>query len=68
MIDPRMIKTYLPGAVGLTSRLIDKDTKDLTLTGNMDLDAGQKNLLNILRKGEALVRAEKAEKVGKPTR
>ena len=34
-IDPRVIKAYMPGTVGLTSRAIDRDTGALTTLGNM---------------------------------
>jgi hypothetical protein len=64
-MDPRLVKAYLPGAKGLTSRAFDKDTGDLTLLGNMNLNAEQKRLIKIVRDGEATIRAEKASK---PTR
>lgn len=58
-MDPKLIKTLMPGVVGLTSRAFDKDTGDLTNMGNMKLDATQRKLLNIIRQGEANLRADK---------
>lgn len=62
VMDPKLVKMYLPGTVGLTSRLIDKDTKDVTLTGNMTLDSSKKHLLGIVREGEQRLKDEKAAK------
>jgi len=62
-LDPRLVKAIKPGATGLTSRLQDKDTKQFTLEGNMDLDAEKRRLLHQIRKGEAEVRAYDAQKV-----
>lgn len=61
-MDPNLVKSLMPGVVGLTSRRFDRDTGALTLTGNMDLDAGQKRLLRIVTEGEAAVRAERDER------
>jgi len=55
-LDPGLVKLIKPGATGLTSRLIDKDTGDETLTGNMSLSNHKKNLLQMVREGEARVR------------
>lgn len=62
-IDPKLIKAFMPGTVGLTSRAFDKDTGALTLTGNMKLDADQRRLIKLVREGEANVRAERDAKV-----
>lgn len=56
-MDPRLVKALVPGALGLTSRLQDKDTKEMTLLGNMQLDEEKKAKLRQLRQGEAKVRA-----------
>lgn len=63
-MDPKLVKLLMPGKVGLTSRRFDRDTGDLTLTGNMSLDATQKKLIEVVAKGEANVRAERDAKVG----
>lgn len=56
-IDPNLVKAIVPGAVGLTSRLRDRDTGDLTVEGNLKLDANTKKLLHGLRKAEDRIRA-----------
>jgi hypothetical protein len=55
-MDPKLVKSIMPKAIGLTSRLFDKDTGAATLTGNMALNDEAKALLVKLRKGEAKVR------------
>jgi hypothetical protein len=70
-MDPRLVKAIVPGAVGLTSRVFDKDTGDTTLTGNMQVSSTQRQMLAALRKGEAAVRADDAQqskKIAKKTR
>jgi hypothetical protein len=68
-MDPKLVKAYLPGAKGLTSRVIDKDTGDITLTGNMHLDTEKKRLIALVRNGEDSVRAERDAKTSpKPSR
>lgn len=52
-IDPQLVKDLVQGAVGLTSRLQDRDTGSFTLTGNMKLSAKQKKILLQLRQQEA---------------
>ena len=37
-IDPNLIKQFMPQTTGLTSRLQDKTTGDITVFGNMKLD------------------------------
>jgi hypothetical protein len=68
VMDPNLVKAYIPGAVGLTSRLIDKDTGDVTIKGNMALDTGKERLLNLIRQGEEAARVDKVSKAGKPSR
>jgi hypothetical protein len=55
-IDPQVIKAYMPGTVGLTSRTVDKDTGDITVLGNMRLGSEDQKLLHEVRRGEARVR------------
>jgi hypothetical protein len=52
-IDPALVKELVPAAIGLTSRLQDRDTKDFTLEGNMRLTQENRKLLKILRNQEA---------------
>lgn len=58
-MDPKLVKTLMPGVVGLTSRAFDKDTGNLTNTGNMKLTEDQKKILAVIRQGEANLRADK---------
>lgn len=58
-MDPAVVKMILPGAIGLTSRVIDKDTGNATLLGNLHLNEGLKRTLAAVRKGEARARALK---------
>jgi hypothetical protein len=62
-IDPKLIKALMPGVTGLTSRAFDKDTGALTHTGNMKLDATQRRLLDIVRQGEANLKADRESKI-----
>jgi len=64
-IDPQLVKRLMPGTSGLTSRLLDKDTGALTLTGNMKLDSAKAKLLKRVREGEARVRADKEAQLRK---
>jgi hypothetical protein len=64
-MDPRLVKAILPGAVGLTSRVLDKDTGRATVTGNMKLDAAKERTLAAVRRGEAKVRADKEKDLKK---
>jgi len=56
-LDPNLVRMVKPRATGLTSRLQDKDTGQMTLEGNMKLDLTQKRLLRELRRGQAVVKA-----------
>ena len=56
-IDPKLVKLLVPHARGLTSRLTDKDTGEMTLFGNMSLDSIQKQVAVKLKEGERKVRA-----------
>ena len=40
-IDPKLIKLLMPSVKGFTTRLEDRDTHDITITGNMDLNKEQ---------------------------
>lgn len=58
-IDPTLVKELVPGAIGLTSRLVDKDTGIMTTEGNMKLDANAKKVLYGLRSAEDRMRNKK---------
>lgn len=65
-IDPALVKRVKPAAVGYTSRLQDRDTKEISHgVGNMRLDTQGKNLLRIIREGEDRSRADDAAKRAK---
>jgi len=51
-IDPNLVKALMPGTIGLTSRLQDKDTREFTQTGNMRLNSSARQVLSTLRGGE----------------
>jgi len=61
-MDPKLVKALKPGALGLTSRWIDKDTGDITMYGNTRMSAKDKALLRNLRRGEAASRQDTAQK------
>jgi hypothetical protein len=64
-IDPKLVKMFKPGATGLTSRLQDKDTGQITLVGNMKLDSRKRKLLTNIRKGEAKARQSDVDRIRK---
>ena len=59
-MDPKLVKMLKPGALGLTSRWIDRDTGDITLLGNTRMTNQNKALLRKMRKGEAMARSRSA--------
>lgn len=67
-IDPAIVKSIKPGAVGMTSRRLDKETGEATFSGNMDLDSRQKKLLRGLEEGNRKLRVDDARKAVKATR
>jgi hypothetical protein len=68
-IPPSIVKMFKPDAHGLTSRWTDKDTGDINyLTGNMNLDAVQRKLLEKLQKGKAVVKKMNAAELAKATK
>lgn len=61
-MDPKLVKILKPGALGLTSRWIDKDSGDITLLGNTRMPAKERALLRRLRQGEAAARQDNVRK------
>lgn len=60
-MDPKVVKAILPSALGLTSRMIDKETGRSTTRGNYKgLDAGRQRLLETIRRGEEAIRSKKS--------
>jgi len=62
-MDPAFVKRVKPGALGLTTRRIDRDTKKRTFRGNMKLTDQQGNWLHAIDKGAESIRVEDAQKV-----
>jgi len=64
-LDPNLVKRVKPGATGLTSRVLDKETGDRTLSGNMRLTSEQEKVLMAMRQNETRLHNMDAEKVRK---
>jgi len=62
-INPELVKQIKPGAIGLTSRLQDRDTGDFTLYGNMNLNSHQKSLAQKVAKGEAKAKSDTKQRL-----
>jgi hypothetical protein len=62
-MNPDFVKAIKPGALGLTSRRLDKDTKERTAKGNMKLTEKEQNFLKAVEDGAGAIRKEDAEKV-----
>ena len=60
-IDPKVVKLLKPNATGLTSRLQDSLTGEMTLFGNMKLDKDQKQKAVKIRQGEKKLQEESAK-------
>ena len=59
-MDPKIVKELKPGARGLTSRWIDRDTGQLSLFGNTKMSSKEKQELARLRSLEAFARGSKS--------
>lgn len=57
-MDPKLVKMFKPGAIGLTSRRIDPATGERTAEGNLILTPEQKAALRVLTEGEKKVKAQ----------
>lgn len=64
-MSPAFVKSIKPGAIGLTSRRIDRDTGERSETGTMHLDTDKKKLLKIVDQAAADIRKEDAEDLSK---
>ena len=62
-MDPTFVKRVKPGGLGLTSRRIDKDTKERTFKGNMELTNRQGNWLQAIDNGAKEIRNMDAKKL-----
>ena len=61
-MHPNVVKCIKPGALGLTSRRIDKDTKERTARGNMQLNERTQFALEVIEKGSSSVKADDLQK------
>ncbi|MCH8517716.1 MAG: hypothetical protein LAT68_15445 [Cyclobacteriaceae bacterium] len=61
-LDPALVKSVKPGATGMTSRVLDKDTGKATLTGNMRLSEKEIRTLAGLRDRERMMREDNLRK------
>ena len=66
-IDPKIIKMIMPHTFGLTSRFIDKDSKEVSLYGNTQLSPQEKKHLEHMRALEAFSKKDTALKAQKAT-
>jgi len=56
-MDPDLVRILKPGAFGLTSLRQDRDTKDMTITGNFQrISTTDRKLLDLLEEGERRLR------------
>jgi hypothetical protein len=66
-MDPAVVKQIKPGATGLTSRWVDKDTGLVSEIGNTHLSAKDRALLLQLRQGERIAREDTLKQAAKAT-
>lgn len=60
-MNPAFVKAVVPGAVGLTSRSLDRDTGKITAQGNyLGLSPAQKKILETIHRGEQRLRGKKS--------
>ena len=62
-MTPELVKALKPGAIGLTSRWLDKDTGRITFKGNTKMSSEKMALLRKLRMGELKVKRDQRNKV-----
>lgn len=67
-MDPDFVKAIKPGAIGLTSRRLDRETGAPTFTGNMNLSESQKEMLRWSEDGAARMREADTRKAIEATR
>jgi hypothetical protein len=66
-MSPELVKAILPGAIGMTSRRLDRDTGVRTLHGNMGLADNQAQVAQMLDKSAEKVRNMDDQKVAMAT-
>lgn len=66
-MSPALVKAIVPGAIGLTSRRIDRDTGDRTVRGNMAMSDSQKWAASLLDSQAKEIRDVDASRANKAT-
>jgi len=64
-IDPAIVKMIKPGATGLTSRLTDRDTGEVTTEGNMKVGGDKQKLLHLIKDGEKVIKEHDKKRLAK---
>jgi hypothetical protein len=64
-IDPKLIKTLMPQVLGFTTRLEDRDTHEITVTGNMRLNKDLKKSAYDLYDSEQKIKVYDEKKLQK---
>lgn len=67
-LSPELVRAIKPGAFGLTSRRLDKDTKERTMQGNMKLDDNQLRMAKDLDVGADIIRRNDASAAARATK
>ena len=67
-MSPEIVKAIKPGALGLTSRRIDKTTGERTPEGNMRLTEAQRNMIQVMENGSAKIKTEDTKQVVEATK
>lgn len=67
-MDPAIVKMLKPGAIGLTSRRLDRDTKERSQFGNMRLLSHEKFLIHYMDQGANSIRAQDTDEVVQATK
>ena len=62
-IDPKLIKLLMPQVKGFTTRLEDRDTHDITVTGNMRLNKDQVKSAHHLHQSEKNIKVYDEKKL-----
>jgi len=67
-MDPKLVKAIKPGAIGLTSRWIDRDTGEKTQLGNTRMTSEDRLALQNLRQWEQISRQDTLQQAAKATK
>ena len=67
-MSPEFVKAIKPGATGLTSRRLDRETGDATLTGNMKMGDTKAGVLQWAEKSAAKLREDDVRQAVRATR